>query len=272
MENLGYRRTCTAGNKQLRSISDRTCFQNALVEYLQEHTDALDEESKRRLTRNPLRILDSKNPAVQAVVQNAPKMETYLSEESQVHFEHVQNLLKQAGISYQVNPQLVRGLDYYNDTVFEWTTQSLGAQAAVCGGGRYNGLIEQLGGQPAPAVGFGLGMERLLLLLETLEKLPAQGTPDIYLCAVGVEAQYASIRIAQMIRSQCPELKLIADCNVDSFKKQLKRANNSGAKALILGEEEAKNHTVILKDLRNSGTQDTLTPDELCNTLKHFGE
>ncbi len=248
----------------LGSHEDRTRFRQALIDYLNVHADELDEDSKKRLQKNPLRILDSKNPQMKNVIEYAPQITDYLCTESQQHFQCLQNLLTQANIAYTINPYLVRGLDYYNDTVFEWTTQELGAQSAVCGGGRYNGLVEQLGGQKTPAVGFGLGLERLYLLLEKLNAFPSTAHTDVYLCMLGDTAQCAGLSLAKQIRVACPDLKLVTDCHADSFKKQLKRADKSGAKiALIFGEEEVQNQVITVKDLRDSGSQQRISMDAI---------
>lgn len=246
---------------QLNTIGSseaRGAYRAALVAYLEEHLDALDEDSQRRLHSNPLRILDSKNPQTQALLDGAPVLADYLDDEARADFDRLCALLQAAGVDYVVNPRLVRGLDYYNKTVFEWVTDRLGAQGTVCAGGRYDGLVEQLGGKATPAVGFAMGMERLvLLLLETgvLSTGPVSRT-DIYVVAVGDEAQNSALAAIETLREQLSGLAIVQHTGGGSFKSQLKKADKSGARvALIWGEDEALAQTVTVKLLRESDSQ-----------------
>ncbi|NMH58997.1 histidine--tRNA ligase [Alteromonas ponticola] len=253
----------------LGSNEARQAYREALVTYLTQHEDKLDEDSRRRMTTNPLRVLDSKNPQVQAVLTNAPALLDCLDDESKAHFSQLCERLSQAGIQYEVNPRLVRGLDYYNRTVFEWVTDSLGAQGTVCAGGRYDGLVEQLGGKPSPAVGFALGLERLVLLLETLEEgALEQPAADVYVCALGEDAEIATLNLIETLRDDLPHCKFMLHCGGGNMKKQLKRADKSGAKvALIVGSDEVANRTVTLKPLRLDQPQQTVAFDKLAATL-----
>lgn len=242
----------------LGTATDRQAYRQALVDYLSGHADQLDEDSRRRLDTNPLRILDSKNPQVRALLDDAPKLEAYLSEEDRFHFEQLKVLLDAAGVPYQVNPYLVRGLDYYGKTVFEWITDSLGAQGTVCAGGRYDGLVEQLGGKPTAGIGFAMGMERLVLLLETLDLLPAEVSQDsdLYLVSMGQSALSAMFRLSDQLREALPGKVVQTHCGGGSFKSQMKKADRSGARlALIMGEEEFAQGEVAIKPLRDGGDQ-----------------
>ena len=240
---------------QLNSIGSaqsRSDFRDALVEYLRDHFDALDEDSQRRLDSNPLRILDSKNPDTQALLDAAPSMADYLDEESRTDFNRLCTLLDAAGVAYQLNPRLVRGLDYYNKTVFEWVTDRLGAQGTVCGGGRYDGLVEQLGGKSVPGVGFAMGVERLVLLLQECESLPQEiSAADIYVVSFGDIAQREAVAVSERLRDVFPALRIVQHNGGGSFKSQMKKADKSGARlALIWGEDEVAAGTVSLKALR----------------------
>ncbi|OIN14428.1 histidine--tRNA ligase [Oceanisphaera psychrotolerans] len=257
---------------QLNSLGqpeERAEYRQALVTYLEQHKDKLDEDSQRRLYTNPLRVLDSKNPEVQALLQDAPVLADYFGEQTRTHFEGLKALLTSAGIAFEINPRLVRGLDYYNLTVFEWVTESLGAQGTVCGGGRYDGLVEQLGGQATPAVGFAMGMERLVLLLETLNQVEAQpAQADVYLAMMGDNSQAAGFALAERLRDQLPGLRVMSHCGGGNFKKQLKRADKSGAGiALILGEDEIARGEVTVKYLRGQGEQQTLAVNDMIEQL-----
>ena len=263
---------------QLNSIGSaaaRRDYRAALVAYLQQHVDALDEDSQRRLHSNPLRILDSKNPATQALLDAAPAMADYLDEESRDDFARLCELLQAAGVPYVVNTRLVRGLDYYNKTVFEWVTDSLGAQGTVCAGGRYDGLVEQLGGKATPGIGFAMGMERLVLLLIELAVMPdAAPAADVYVVAVGEPAQQAAVAVVERLRDQQPALAIVQHTGGGSFKSQMKKADKSGARvALIWGEDEAATRTVTIKPLRVMGedgeraVQQTVPAEELEATL-----
>lgn len=262
-------------NLQLNSLGSpeaRQAYRDLLVEYFSQHLDILDEDSKRRLHTNPLRILDTKNPDLQAMVAEAPNLLDHLDAESRAHFERLQQLLDSMGLTnYTVNPQLVRGLDYYNRTVFEWVTEDLGAQGTVCAGGRYDGLVQQLGGRATQGIGFGMGVERLLLLLETQGIQTPANDPDGYLIMVGNAALSTGMAWARQVRTTLPEFKLINSCGGGSLKSQLKRADKSGAKfALILGENEVNNAEIILKPLRGGGEQITLPISQAAQELPQY--
>jgi len=254
----------------LGSLSARQAYREILVSYFKDNLDILDEEARNRLETNPLRILDTKNPNMAELVQNAPSLLDHLDTECAQHFETVQARLEALGISYVVNPRLVRGLDYYSRSVFEWITESLGAQGTICAGGRYDGLIEQLGGRAGHAAGFAMGMERLLALLEEEGNLPDQPRPHIYMVTFGDEAEQAGLVLSEKLRSQLPGLRLINNCGGGGFKAQMKRADKSQADfALILGEDELTNQSVSLKPLREAGAEQlSLNHDELIERLK----
>lgn len=263
---LGIREAVQLELNSLGSSDDRARYREALVEYLSARFEQLDEDSQRRLSSNPLRILDSKNPDTQALLVDAPKLADYLGEESRVHFEGLKARLDAAGIPYVLNPKLVRGLDYYGKTVFEWVTDQLGSQGTVCAGGRYDGLVEQLGGKPTPAVGFAMGIERLVLLIETLDKVPAElaRQVDVYVAAFGEAAELAALTLSEQLRDAVPGLRLAVNAGAGSFKSQLKKADKSGALfALILGEDELALQVVALKPLRGEGQQQTIAWDAL---------
>lgn len=244
----------------LGSSVDRARHRARLVHYLEQHVDTLDEDSHRRLHTNPLRVLDSKNPALQELIEAAPKLLDDLDEASLKHFEDLQVMLRDAGIEYQINPRLVRGLDYYNFTVFEWVTTKLGAQGTVCAGGRYDGLIEQIGGKPAPACGFAMGVERLLALLEEYAFQAPRVAPDVYLVHQGDAANKFAVGAAEQLRDQ--GLHVLLHCGGGSFKSQMKKADASGARyALIVGDDEAGAGEVSLKPLRELGEQMRMTVD-----------
>lgn len=249
---LGIRDKVTLQLNSLGTIAERLVYRENLVSYFQQHLDKLDEDSLRRLNTNPLRILDTKNPAMKDVVANAPELMAYLGEDSVQHFKAITTILDNVGIAYEINTRLVRGLDYYSKTVFEWVTTELGSQGTVCAGGRYDGLIEQLGGKPNHAVGFAMGMERLLALMETLN-LPIEPAVDVYLIRVGQLAEQQSVYFAEAIRDQIPGIKLQLDCVGGSFKTQFKKADKSGARyALILGDDEASRGEISIKPLRDA--------------------
>jgi histidyl-tRNA synthetase len=271
---LGIDQFTTLQLNTLGSSAERAAYRDALVVFLEQHKESLDEESKRRMYSNPLRVLDSKSPQVQEILQNAPTLSDYFGEETQAHFSGLKALLDAAGVAYQVNERLVRGLDYYNYTVFEWVTESLGAQGTICGGGRYDGLVEQLGGQATPAVGFAMGLERLTLMLESLEKinnLPA--TVDVYICMAGEGALTTGLLLAEKLRSERPELRIMTHCGGGNFKKQMKRADKVAAKlALILGDTEVAEQKVTVKFLRDQVEQQTISVAELLPILDQLGE
>ena len=239
---------------------ERAAHRAALIAYFEAHQDQLDEDALRRLHSNPLRILDTKNPDMQALVTNAPRLMDYLGAESLAHFERVQALVRHAGISFTINPRLVRGLDYYNLTVFEWVTDALGAQGTVCAGGRYDGLVEQLGGKPTPACGFALGVERLLALLQDADSLPRAEAPDVYLIHQGEAAGDLAIRVAESLRDT--GLDVVYHCGGGSFKSQMKRADHSGAPlAVIIGDDEVAKGEVTVKAMRQKDWAEGETAD-----------
>ncbi|MFT6805156.1 MAG: histidyl-tRNA synthetase [Glaciecola sp.] len=249
----------------LGSAEARVAYKELLVVFLQRHHDQLDEDSQRRLLSNPLRVLDSKNPAVQEIVKDAPKLIDHLDDESKAHFSLLCERLDNLGIQYVVNPSLVRGLDYYNRTVFEWVTSLLGAQGTICAGGRYDGLVEQLGGKASPAVGFAMGLERLVLLVESLdESLYASNAVDIYLMPMSEDAESAATRIAEQIRNILPTVKLQQHCGGGNFKRQMKKAMASDAAiAIIIGDDELANASVSVKYLKQDKPQASLLLSEL---------
>ncbi|QIR91860.1 histidine--tRNA ligase [Vibrio alginolyticus] len=249
------------------SQEDRADYRTALVAFLEQHIDVLDEDCKRRMHTNPLRVLDTKNPDVQAILGDAPRLSDYLGEESKAHFAGLCELLDAAGIKYTVNERLVRGLDYYNRTVFEWITESLGAQGTVCGGGRYDGLVEQLGGKPTPAVGFAMGLERLVLMLETLELTDVRRSVDVYVVTAGEGTMMAGMKLAEQLRESVPGVRVMNHFGGGNFKKQFKRADKVGAVvALVLGENEVADNTVVLKDLAG-GEQETYNQAEVAEKI-----
>ncbi|EKE74949.1 histidine--tRNA ligase [Gallaecimonas xiamenensis] len=268
-DKLGIKDNVTLELNSLGSNEARANYRDVLIAFLEKHIDVLDEDAKRRMYSNPLRVLDTKNPDIQAVLKDAPRLHDYLDDESKAHFEGLKALLDSVGISYRINERLVRGLDYYNRTVFEWVTDSLGAQGTVCAGGRYDGLVEQLGGKATQGVGFGLGLERLVLLVEALAKTEqVKSAVDAYLCPMGEAAEGQAFVLAQQLRSQLPGLRLMCHCGGGNFKKQLKRADKSGARwALILGDNELAEGLVTVKDLKE-GSQLSLPMAELASHLE----
>jgi histidyl-tRNA synthetase len=225
-----------------------------LIQYLERHLDQLDDDARRRLHSNPLRILDSKNPAMQAIVAAAPRLLDDLDEDALKHFEGVQDLLRDSGVSFEINPRLVRGLDYYNHTVFEWVTTRLGAQGTVCAGGRYDGLVEQIGGKPAPACGFAMGVERLLALLQENGAQAARKVPDVYVVHQGEAATRFAWQAAEQLRDA--GISVVMHCGGGGFKAQMKKADGSGARfAVLIGDDEAQAGEVSLKPLRALGEQ-----------------
>ncbi|WP_284047056.1 histidine--tRNA ligase [Halomonas llamarensis] len=272
-QELGLAEHVTLELNSLGSSEARSAYRDTLVAYFEQHRDVLDDDAKRRLTTNPLRILDSKNPAMAEMLDGAPQLMDHLDAESREHFEQLKAMLNAAGITYVVNPRLVRGLDYYSRTVFEWTTTALGSQGTVCAGGRYDGLVEQLGGKPTPAVGFALGIERLILLLETLELIPdeALGGCDVYLVPMDASTTATALTLAEQLRDALPELRLQLHCGGGSFKSRMKKADKSGAPyALLLGEDEQQAQQVTLKFLRDSREQQRIDQMELAATLRQF--
>ncbi|OOF53390.1 histidine--tRNA ligase [Rodentibacter trehalosifermentans] len=251
------------------SLEARANYRSALVAFLEKHQALMSEEEKERLIKNPLRILDTKNQALQKVLDNAPKLLDYLDEESREHFAQLCDLLDSVGINYEINPKLVRGLDYYNKTVFEWVTTALGAQGTVCGGGRYDGLVEQLGGHAAPGVGFAMGLERLVLLVQEINaSIPLKNAVDIYLVYHGEGTALRAFQLAEKIRSALPQLGTMLHCSGGNFKKQFRRADKSGATlALVIGESEMLNHQVVVKHLQG-GEQQTLDIEQVIDYIQ----
>ncbi len=259
-QRLGIR-AVTLQLNSLGSSAARAAYRERLVAYFESRRDELDEDSRRRLRANPLRILDSKNPTMRTVLAEAPALLDQLDPESRAHFEELQALLAAAGIAYDINPRLVRGLDYYCKTVFEWVTDTLGAQGTICAGGRYDGLIEQLGGQPVPGVGFALGLERLVAMLAAAGQPGADPEPHAYLIMVGDAAQRHGLALAERLRDQLPALRLRLHCGGGGFKAQFRRADHSGARfALILGEDEINADTVAVKPLRAAQNEQLSLP------------
>jgi histidyl-tRNA synthetase len=256
---------------QINSLGNsqaRTEYKELLVAYLQQHIEQLDDDSKRRLSTNPLRILDSKDTNTQKVVANAPKLIDHLDEESKQHFTQLCERLDTLGIQYTINPSLVRGLDYYNRTVFEWVTTLLGAQGTICAGGRYDGLVEQLGAKATPAVGFAMGIERLVLLVETTLVEPMLNEADVYVTAMGENAANEAMVLVENIRDQFSFLKVQLHCGGGNFKKQLKKADASGAKiAIVIGEQESLNKVFGVKWLRKDVTQTQASESDLMDIL-----
>ncbi|EGR0259724.1 TPA: histidine--tRNA ligase [Vibrio cholerae] len=252
------------------SLEARANYRTALIDYLEQYQNVLDEDCKRRMYTNPLRVLDSKNPDVQAILGDAPQLSDYLDAESKQHFAGLCELLDAAGIEYTVNQRLVRGLDYYNRTVFEWITESLGSQGTVCGGGRYDGLVEQLGGKPTPAVGFAMGLERLVLMMETLGNTDVRRSVDVYMVTAGEGTMMAGMKLAEQLREQVPGLRVMTHFGGGNFKKQFKRADKVGAAiALVLGEDEVAAQTVVVKNLAG-GEQNTVAQAEVAKLLAHL--
>ena len=250
------------------SLEARANYRSALVAFLENHQDLMSEEEKERLVKNPLRILDTKNQALQDVLDGAPKLLDYLDDESREHFAQLCGLLDAVGIQYEINPKLVRGLDYYNKTVFEWVTSALGAQGTVCGGGRYDGLVEQLGGHATSGVGFAMGLERLVLLVQEVNKsIPVKSAVDIYVVYQGEGTTLAAFQLAEKLRSELPHLSTMLHCSGGNFKKQFKRADKSGATlALVLGESEVRNNQVVVKHLLGAAEQQTI---DVANLIEH---
>ena len=250
------------------SLEARANYRSALVAFLENHQDLMSEEEKERLVKNPLRILDTKNQALQDVLDGAPKLLDYLDDESREHFAQLCGLLDAVGIQYEINPKLVRGLDYYNKTVFEWVTSALGAQGTVCGGGRYDGLVEQLGGHATSGVGFAMGLERLVLLVQEVNKsIPVKSAVDIYVVYQGEGTTLAAFQLAEKLRSELPHLSTMLHCSGGNFKKQFKRADKSGATlALVLGESEVQNNQVVVKHLLGVAEQQTI---DVANLIEH---
>jgi len=253
----------------LGDADDRARYREQLVAYFSAHREALDEDSQRRLTRNPLRILDSKNPDMQALIAAAPAFRDSLGNASVAHFEELQELLAARNVEVTVNPRLVRGLDYYSHTVFEWTTDKLGAQSAICAGGRYDGLLEQMGASGVPGVGWASGMERLILLMQAMDSSPTSPAPDMFLISTSDVPQSDALALAESVRDGLPGYSVLQNIAGGSMKSQFKKADKSGARiALILGDDELKSNTVTLKPLRGDGEQCTTAQTELVTRLQ----
>jgi histidyl-tRNA synthetase len=269
LDKLGIHSSAVLQINSLGSIESRKKYRQELIDYLTRYQDSLDEDSQRRLHTNPLRILDSKNQSMKDLINHAPKLTEYLDEESRIHFEKLQDYLNHAGIAFEVNPCLVRGLDYYNKTVFEWVTNHLGAQGTICAGGRYDTLVEQLGGKPTPAVGFSLGLERAILLIEQLKHREIENHLHAYLITENDAAFAIGLKLANYLRSKVAGLRLMLHCGGGNLKSQFKKADKSGAVyAIIIGEHEIKTRSVSLKALRENHPQQTLYQDELGEYLK----
>lgn len=253
----------------LGTLEARTDYKRQLVKYFSAHEDSLDEDSRRRLERNPLRILDSKNEAMRELIDGAPLLVDYLDEESRDHFETVKTFLADVGVDFDINPRLVRGLDYYSRTVFEWVTDKLGAQSAICSGGRYDGLVAELGGRDTPAVGWALGLERVVELMRADGQAPSEPAPHVSIVAVGDRARRKGFALAESLRLSVAGLRVVLSQSGSGLKSQLKRADKSGARfALILGDDEIAAEVVSLKDLRGDQGQQSLTESELAVRLR----
>jgi histidyl-tRNA synthetase len=249
----------------IADAADRKAHREKLIAYLERHADVLDEDARRRLHSNPLRVLDSKNPAMQQMLEGAPRLLDHLGDAAAEHFEQLKWLLDEAGLAYTVNPRLVRGMDYYNRTVFEWIAPGIGAQSTIAGGGRYDGLFEQLGGKPTPACGFGMGVARVLLAMQASE-VAARFEPDAFVVHAGETAEGIAWKFAEQMRDAGLEVVLGAG---GSFKSQMKKADASGARfAVIIGEDEASSQRVTLKPLRGGGEQRTLGPREALEEMR----
>jgi histidyl-tRNA synthetase len=262
----------TSAKLELNTIGtaeSRHAYKQVLVEYFSRYRELLDEDSVRRLDRNPLRILDSKNPALRELIDAAPLLSEHLDDESRAHFDRVQTLLNDVGVGFTLNPRLVRGLDYYSRTVFEWVTDRLGAQSAICSGGRYDGLVAQLGGRDTPAVGWALGIERIVELLQAEGVTAAETPPDVHLVAAGDAERRFGFKLAEELRERLPGLRLSIGGPAAGFKAQLRRADKSGARyALIIGETELAAGKVSLKPLREDRPQQRVTVEECIDLLR----
>jgi histidyl-tRNA synthetase len=265
---LGLRPYLNLQINSLGSVEARIAYRQQLVTYLTERQVQLDEDSKRRLTTNPLRILDSKNPEMRELIANAPKLLDHLDAESKEHFTKLQSFLKNADVEFTINPCLVRGLDYYTKTVFEWVTTELGAQGTVCAGGRYDGLVEQLGGKATPALGFAIGMERLILMLQQVQKTPISSNAHIYLMTDSDITFQKGLEIANKLRDEFPRLCILQHSGGGSLKNQFKKADKSGARfAIILAEEEFASQTAAIKFLRENVAQQNIAWHEISSFL-----
>lgn len=271
-QRLGIDDVLTLEINNLGTSEDRARYGEALKAYLLQHNDALDDDSQRRLGKNVLRILDSKSPATQEILLGAPKLPDFISAESSESFSALLEILKQAGIPCQVNNSLVRGLDYYNGVVFEWTTDKLGAQSAVCSGGRYDGLSKQLGGTDTPGVGFALGMERLILLLEELNKLPEEinRSVDLYISVIGDGVRQQALLLANEIRQKMPQLRVLTHCGGGKYNSQIKKAYASGARCALVLEGETELTELKMRVLEDNGETIIVSPASVCDSLTNF--
>lgn len=261
---LGLEKIVKLQINTLGTVSARMAYREALVQYFSARIEELDEESKTRLNTNPLRLLDSKHPKMQELIKNAPSILGYLTPESLAHFENLQKVLTAANLAFSVEPRLVRGLDYYTETVYEWVTEALGAQGTVCAGGRYDSLVEQLGGKATPAVGFAMGIERIVGLLALQQQDVQTALADVYGIFLGADAVLTGLPLIEEARNHLPTIKLVTDLGGGSVKSQFKRADKSGAKlAVILGEDELNNHTLTIKYLREDKPQVTIEQKSL---------
>ena len=268
-QQLGMSDDVTLELNSLGSAEARQQYREVLVKYFEAHQSELDEDSQRRLHTNPLRILDSKNPEMQKLNENAPKLIDHLDDESKQDFAVLCKILDDAGVKYKINPRLVRGLDYYSKTVFEWVTDKLGAQGTVCAGGRFDGLVEQLGGKATPAIGFALGLERLIELLEIPENIQRENNLDVYLVLAGETALAKGMPLAEKWRNEVPWLKLQVNCGGGSFKSQMKKADKSGAEiSFILGDDEIEKNVISVKYLREKKEQEVIALDKITDYLK----
>jgi len=266
---LGIRDKVRLELNTLGTTEERLVYREKLVEYFKQHLEVLDEDSLRRLETNPLRILDSKNRELKQLIQNAPELMDYMGEDSRNHFETLTQTLDDLGVKYELNSRLVRGLDYYGKTVFEWITDDLGSQGTICAGGRYDGLVEQLGGKANHAIGFAMGMERLLLLIEQLDDVPVDRNVDVYMILVGADAEKEGMRLAEKMRDEIGNLKLQVNCGAGSFKSQFKKADKSGAEyALIIADDEVSRGEVSLKPLRSGQEQQNMSQTEVIKLIK----
>ena len=254
----------------LGSTASRAQYRETLTRYFNDNKDRLDEDSSRRLKTNPLRILDSKNKDLEALISAAPKMIDHLDKESNEHFEALKNYLEHLDISYTINPKLVRGLDYYNQTVFEWVSDELGSQGTICGGGRYDGLVEKMGGNPTPAIGFAMGLERIALLIQDKSKELISDRPHLYFLSMGESAHCESMNLSRQILEAMPNITITNDITMSNLKSQMKKANKSGADyAMILGEEELAKNVLSFKPLKGQGVQQSI---ELEGIIQHLQE
>lgn len=267
-EVLGLTQHITLQINSLGTPEIRQLYREELVNYFEKRKEELDEDSQRRLYTNPLRILDSKNPKMQSLITEAPRLLNYLDDAAKTHFDAVCRLLENAKVTYEINPRLVRGLDYYTHTVFEWVTDSLGAQGTVCAGGRYDNLVTQLGGNPTPAVGFALGIDRVVELCQSFANIDLPSSVDVYIIVVGEVATHYGMQLSERLRNEIPHLKIVSNCGGGNFKVQFKRADKSGAQlALVIGEDEVAQNTVGIKYLREEKPQQTISGDEIVSFL-----